>query len=85
MEGSADLFRPIIHYSFHFLVPFVFAKLFWKENWWKAALIMVGTILIDLDHPGNGVQYPWDACGICAPISLIVYLADYGHNYSAIT
>jgi len=28
------------------------------------------------------VQYPWDACGICVPISLIVYLADYGPNYS---
>ncbi|MFA7425346.1 MAG: DUF6122 family protein [Desulfosarcinaceae bacterium] len=50
MEGSSDVFRYIIHYSFHLLVPFVFAKLFWKKNWWKAALIMLATMLIDLDH-----------------------------------
>jgi len=30
------------------------------------------------------VQYLWDACGIYVPISLIVYLADYGPKYFAI-
>jgi hypothetical protein len=24
--------------------------MFWKENWWKAGLIMVATMTIDLDH-----------------------------------
>jgi len=24
--------------------------MFWKENWWKAGLIMVATMAIDLDH-----------------------------------
>ena len=50
MEGNIDVSRHIIHYSFHLLVPFVFARLFWKKNWWKAGLIMVSTMLIDLDH-----------------------------------
>jgi hypothetical protein len=50
MEGSVDVLRHIIHYSFHLVVPFVFARVFWKENWWKAGLIMLGTMLIDLDH-----------------------------------
>lgn len=50
MEGHTDVFRHLVHYSFHFFVPFVFAKLFWRENWWRAGLIMVGTMLIDLDH-----------------------------------
>lgn len=50
MEVGADVFRPIIHYSFHLLVPFIFAKLFWNKNWWKAGLIMVASMLIDLDH-----------------------------------
>ena len=31
-------------------MPFLFAKLFWTKNWWHAGLIMVATILIDLDH-----------------------------------
>ena len=50
MEIIIDIFRYIFHYAFHLLVPFVVGKLFWKENWWKAGLIMVGTMLIDLDH-----------------------------------
>ena len=50
MEIACDVFRNIIHYSFHLLMPFVFGKLFWKENWWKAGLIMVVTMVIDLDH-----------------------------------
>ena len=36
MEILGDVNRHIIHYSFHLLMPFVFGKLFWKENWWKA-------------------------------------------------
>lgn len=50
MENVPDLVRHIIHYSCHLLVPFLIAKLFWKENWWKAGLIMLGTMLIDVDH-----------------------------------
>lgn len=50
MELPADLFRHLIHYSFHLLVPFLFARLLWKENWWKAGLIMLATMLIDADH-----------------------------------
>ena len=45
-----DLVRHIVHYSCHFAVPFLFARLFWKEHWRNAGLIMVGTMLIDLDH-----------------------------------
>ena len=50
MEIVSDVHRYVIHYSFHLLVPFVLSKLFWKENWWKAGIIMVGTMVIDLDH-----------------------------------
>jgi hypothetical protein len=45
-----DWLRPVIHYSFHLLVPFAFAKRFWNQNWKMAGLIMVGTMIIDLDH-----------------------------------
>ena len=44
------MFKHIIHYSSHLLVPFLLARLFWKKNWLSAALIMIATILIDLDH-----------------------------------
>jgi len=50
MDGTLDVLRHVVHYSCHFGVPFLFARLFWKEHWRQAGLIMVGTMLIDLDH-----------------------------------
>jgi hypothetical protein len=48
MDGQ--LLRPIVHWTFHLFAPFLFGRLFWKEHWWKAGLIILGTMLIDLDH-----------------------------------
>lgn len=39
-----------LHYGGHFLVPFAIGWLFWRENWWKAGLIMVAANAIDIDH-----------------------------------
>ena len=50
MTVDIDLLRHILHYGLHLVVPFALGKLFWKENWWKAGLIMIGTMVIDLDH-----------------------------------
>jgi hypothetical protein len=50
MEWDISILRHIVHYSCHLLIPFIFARLFWKENWKNAGLIMLGTMLIDLDH-----------------------------------
>jgi len=64
MEIAGDVFRHSIHYAFHILVPFVFGRLFWKENWWKAGLIMLGTMAIDLDHLLATPVFDADRCGI---------------------
>jgi hypothetical protein len=40
----------IIHYSLHFLVPFLISYFFFKEKWKKVYLIFILTMLIDLDH-----------------------------------
>lgn len=50
MEIDFDVFRHITHYTFHLAAPFVFGKMFYRENWWKAGLIIAGTMAIDLDH-----------------------------------
>ena len=42
--------KVLIHYSFHFIVPLFFAKIFFKDNWKEAFVIMLLTMLIDLDH-----------------------------------
>ena len=43
-------FKVLVHYSFHFIVPLFFAKIFFKDNWKEAFVIMLLTMLIDLDH-----------------------------------
>jgi len=42
--------QTIIHYSLHFLAPGIIAFLFFKSFWKKAWLIMLYTMLVDLDH-----------------------------------
>lgn len=42
--------QPIIHYSCHFLIPGLISWIFFRKEWKKAWLIMIGTMLIDLDH-----------------------------------
>lgn len=50
MDGDLEVFRHLVHYANHLLVPFVFARLLWRKMWRTAGMIMVATILIDLDH-----------------------------------
>ncbi len=43
-------YNNIIHYFLHFFTPGLFAYIFFKNYWEKAWLIMVATMLVDLDH-----------------------------------
>jgi len=45
-----ELFRTSVHYGFHFLVPGLIAYVFFRKNWKKVWLVLVLTMLIDLDH-----------------------------------
>ena len=40
----------IIHYSLHFLLPLIIAILFFKKEWKKVYVIMLLTMIVDLDH-----------------------------------
>ena len=40
----------IIHYSLHFLFPGGIAYVLFRDNWKRAWLIMIATMLVDLDH-----------------------------------
>jgi len=50
MYETAELTRHVIHYTNHLVVPLLFAKLFFKDNWKHAFLLFLATMLIDLDH-----------------------------------
>lgn len=44
------MLQPFIHYGIHFGLPLAVAFLFFRSNWKTAYLIMIATMLIDLDH-----------------------------------
>jgi hypothetical protein len=44
------LIQPVVHYSLHLLFPGLIAWFFFREEWKKAWLIMLATMLVDLDH-----------------------------------
>lgn len=44
------MLQSFIHYGIHFGLPLVIAFLFFRSNWKSTYLIMIATMLIDLDH-----------------------------------
>lgn len=42
--------QQIVHYSFHFLVPLAIALLFYRRRWGYAYIVLLLTMLVDLDH-----------------------------------
>ncbi len=42
--------QSVIHYFLHFGFPFFIAFMFFRKDWKKAYLILIATMLVDLDH-----------------------------------
>ncbi|MDG1462000.1 MAG: DUF6122 family protein [Gammaproteobacteria bacterium] len=61
---ASDFFRHIIHYGCHLLLPFFLAYCFWKEHWRQAGMIMLATMLIDLDHLLADPMFDANRCSI---------------------
>lgn len=45
-----EILRTIIHYGLHLAAPAFIARLVFNHVWKKAYLIMLATMLVDLDH-----------------------------------
>ena len=45
-----EILRFSIHYGLHFLAPGLLAYLFFRKNWKVAWLLMLATLIIDIDH-----------------------------------
>ena len=54
----------MIHILLHLTVPVLVALLFYKQQWKKAALIMLLTMLVDLDHLLADPIYDPERCSI---------------------
>ena len=44
------MFRFIAHYGIHFIVPITVALIFFKKYKWRASIILLLGIFIDVDH-----------------------------------
>ena len=53
-----------IHYSLHFVFPLLIAFVFFRKNWKKVYLIMLSTMIVDLDHLVANPIYQADRCSI---------------------
>ncbi len=51
MEPSSIAFlKMFIHYFLHLIFPVFIALVFYRKNWKKVYLILLATMLVDLDH-----------------------------------
>ena len=54
----------MFHLSLHFIVPALIAALFFRQRWQFAYLVMMATMLVDLDHLLAVTIYDASRCSI---------------------
>jgi len=54
----------IIHYSLHLFLPLLIVFIFFRKDWKKVYLIMILTMIVDLDHLLSNPIYQADRCSI---------------------
>ena len=73
------MLRPLVHILLHLVVPIVVARLGWKDRWPTAALIMLATMVVDLDHLSAIPVYDPCRCSIgFHPLHSVWAIASYG-------
>lgn len=54
----------MIHILLHFIVPVIIALAFYRRHWSRAALIMIATMVVDVDHLLADPIYDPNRCSI---------------------
>ncbi|MEM7085532.1 MAG: DUF6122 family protein [Bacteroidota bacterium] len=57
------LLQTFVHYFLHFGFPLVIAFVFFRKEWKKAYLILLATMLVDLDHLLASPIFEASRCG----------------------
>ncbi|MCB0663639.1 MAG: hypothetical protein KDC24_12915 [Saprospiraceae bacterium] len=58
------MIQPILHYFLHLGFPLLIAFFFFKKDWKKAYLILLATMLVDLDHIFATPMFQANRCSI---------------------
>jgi hypothetical protein len=56
--------QAFLHYFLHFGAPMIIAVVFFKKDWKKVYLILLATMLVDLDHVLANPIFMADRCSI---------------------
>jgi len=56
--------KTFIHYFLHFGFPIIIAYVFFKKDWKKVYLILIATMLVDLDHLFANPIFQANRCSI---------------------
>jgi hypothetical protein len=56
--------QALIHYFQHFGAPLIIAFVFFRKDWKKVYLILLATMLVDLDHLLSNPIFMADRCSI---------------------
>ncbi len=56
--------QALIHYFLHFGAPLIIAFVFFRKDWKKVYLILLATMLVDLDHLLADPIFMADRCSI---------------------
>ncbi len=58
------MIQPLLHYGIHFGLPLIIALIFFKTHWKMAYLIMLLSLLIDVDHIWANPIFDPNRCSI---------------------
>ncbi len=80
-----EILRFSIHYGLHFLFPGLLAYFFFRKNWKRTWLLLIATMLIDLDHLLANPIYDAQRCSIDvhllhSPYALILYAGLFAYK-----
>ena len=72
--------RASIHLLLHFIVPLAVAWLWFRPRWPRVWLILISTMLVDLDHLLANPSYDPHRCSIGfhplhSPLAILIYAA----------
>lgn len=56
--------QSIVHYALHLAFPLVIARLAFREDWRRAYLLLLATMLVDMDHLVADPIFQADRCSI---------------------
>ena len=58
------MFRSVVHLLLHFLVPAAVAGVFFRQNFFRAWITMIATMMVDIDHLLADPVYDPGRCSI---------------------